>query len=206
MNRFERIDWSNTSIPEGLKKRLQELSDSAFDSAKILNSFSLNSDDWASGILGTGNKLLVPTGYATLTAARLSCGGAQCNIICSVFKCGPYYTMCGIGSIDDPELYVSSNTSRWILYVPELFASPLSAAKLHIYDNEELADATVSSLEVVDIDITPDVDSQPELAGFGAYGVYGHSNNHTLVPMTNARYGSKCPMNIYLHLTLCALE
>lgn len=208
MERFAPFDWSGTTLPDGMRKRLEQMDKDSFKAADIFESAPIiNYSDLSSSLYTTCGIPLNACRYSDSSIClwisdMIVSGDSQ------YVRNGNMLTMVCTFTIYeyDKSNYTSSETTQWRVQVPSLFASPDVSGTAIVYDDSNEANANVSVLDVVCVD-PADTTGRPDQVeeGYGCLHIFVRgSSGGKAVKMSNSVYGNKAPAKIIVHLNgLC---
>lgn len=203
MERFSPFDWSHTTLPKGLKQRLQELSKSAFNAEKFIKELKLLPVPYA-GDLGLFSDYGIPTSVYTLSDAIVKLGSTEVQAQGVLVSNGHLFDIvisCGLNDAE-ASAYMSSDTKQWRILLP-FFASPYASGDVFIFEDADIVpDKLLLCKAIV---VQPEDDSEMESGvqpdGTTYLHIYAPTNDgYSLVNMTNSKYGNSPPAGLVIHL------
>lgn len=203
MERLSPFDWSHTTLPKGLKQRLQELSDSAFNAEKFITGLKLLPVPY-DGDLGLLSEYGIPTSVWTLSNAIVKLGSTEVQALVVLVTNGHMFDIvisCGLTDAE-ASAYTSSDTKQWRILLPFVLSS-LSSGDVFILEDDNAVPDTLSLCKA--IVIQPEDDSEMESGvqpdGTTYLHIYAPSNNgYSLVKMSNSKYGNSPPYGLIIHI------
>lgn len=203
MERLSPFDWSHTTLPKGLKQRLQELSKSAFNAEKFVEGLKLLSAPDI-GEFGLLSDYGIPTSVYTFSSAVVKLGSTEITTIGLLVSNGHLFDMVISGGLTDDEAsaYTSSDTKQWRILLP-FIVSAYATGDVFIWEADAAVPdkLTLCKAIVVQHEDDSEIESGVQPDGTTYVHIYAPSNNgYSLVKMSNSKYGSSPPAGFIIHL------